>query len=90
MSCASVENMLDAPRFTPAQFRRSYSQAEVDHVVDVVLADLDRQEPRLSPDWVHEQAFPLVRFKEGYEMSEVDAWLDRAAAELRSRSEGGS
>lgn len=55
----------------------SYDVADVDALCDQLLSYLDRQRP-LSVDVVRRAAFRATRGGEGYEESQVDAFLDRA------------
>jgi DivIVA domain-containing protein len=73
--------------FTRVRWREGYDMAEVDALVERVLATLDGR-PIGSPvtaDEVRNTAFSTVRLREGYAVDEVDHFLDLAVGWLNSR-----
>jgi DivIVA domain-containing protein len=66
---------ISTARFTPVRVREGYDMAQVDDLLDRLVAALGRGEP-LTPLL---DGTPLrhVRLREGYKIDEVDAFLDR-------------
>ncbi len=63
---------MERPIFTPTRWREGYRRDEVDAAVARVMAG------ELSVDEVRDLVFPPVRNGQGYDMGEVDDWLDGA------------
>jgi DivIVA domain-containing protein len=63
---------VERPIFTPTRWREGYSRDEVDAAVARVMAG------ELSVDELRDLVFPPVRNGQGYDMGEVDDWLDGA------------
>jgi DivIVA domain-containing protein len=67
-------------RFTPTRIREGYDMAEVDELLDRVVAALGRGEPVAG--LIAEARFSVVTWREGYHKAEVDDFLAR----LRGRA----
>ena len=67
-------------RFTPTRIRDGYDMAQVDDLLDRVVAALGRGEP-VDP-LIDAAQLAHVRLREGYDSAEVDAFL----AGLRGRT----
>lgn len=78
-----VEAITNA-RFRPVRVREGYDMAEVDALLDRVVAALGRGEP-IGPV-VDAARLTHVRLREGYDIGEVDAFL----AEVRRTAPGES
>jgi DivIVA domain-containing protein len=75
-------------RFTVTRIRPGYSITEVDEFVaqiEQTLADGAQRAGTLTANDVRTVTFSTVRLKPGYDEREVDAALDRYAAELSQR-----
>jgi DivIVA domain-containing protein len=94
---------LTGPQVRGMRFRESkpgYDRGEVDAYLDTVAIALEtaarrsaplegaRPIPLLSPEAVRAQRFQETKFREGYDMGEVDALLDRAVAALTEATAG--
>jgi DivIVA domain-containing protein len=66
--------------------REGYAIGEVDEFLTQVAAALEFDPPLMRAEDVESQRFAPVRVRSGYDMDEVDAHLDRLAAELRRRT----
>ena len=80
---------LERPAFSTTSIREGYDTDEVDRAVDLILHNLALPEPRFGADQITVLRFTPVRLQQGYDMGEVDSWLDLAAAETERRSAGG-
>jgi DivIVA domain-containing protein len=76
-----VETITNA-RFTPVRVREGYDMAQVDDLLDSVVAALGRGEP-VAP-LLEGVRITHVRLREGYSIDEVDAFLDQ----LRRTAQG--
>lgn len=79
---------LQRPTFSTTSMREGYDVDEVDRAVDEILDNLSLPEPRFGADRVTGLRFTPVRLQQGYDMGEVDSWLDLAAAETARRAGG--
>ena len=69
-----VESITNA-RFTPVRLRHEgYDMAEVDGLLDQVVAALGRGEPITG--LIEGARFAHVRLREGYDIAEVDRFLE--------------
>lgn len=80
-------------RFSATRFRKGYDMEQVDIFLDRVVATLSAHEGLPNPHGIHgsgglrpqdvrEQRFPSTTFREGYDVAEVDAFLDRIVVTL--------
>jgi DivIVA domain-containing protein len=67
-----VESIRNA-RFTPVRLHEGYEMSAVDDLLDRVVAALGRGDSVL--DLLGGDPFPRVRWREGYDIDEVDAFL---------------
>jgi DivIVA domain-containing protein len=68
-----VETITNA-RFRPVRVREGYEMAEVDALLDRVVAALGKGEPVTG--LLEGARFSHVRLREGYAIAEVDAFLE--------------
>ncbi len=75
------------PQFTPGRLREGYEIAEVDALVERILATLTGRpvDRPVTAKQIREVEFTPVRFREGYDVAEVDAFLEKAEGWLRNR-----
>jgi DivIVA domain-containing protein len=78
-----VESISNA-RFSPVRLHEGYEMSAVDDLLDRVVAALGRGDSVL--DLLDGAALPRVRWREGYDIDEVDAFL----ASLRRSVEHGA
>jgi DivIVA domain-containing protein len=69
-----VETITNA-RFTPVRVREGYDMAEVDDLLDRIVAALGGGEP-VAP-LLEVVRFTHVRLREGYNIDEVDQFVDQ-------------
>jgi DivIVA domain-containing protein len=79
----------DRPTFSTTSLREGYDTDEVDRAVELILDNLALPEPRFGADQITVLRFTPVRLQQGYDMGEVDSWLDLAAAATERRRAGG-
>lgn len=74
---------MDRPSFTHTKWRAGYAIDDVDAFVQRAIASLEAQHalPMTSTE-VQDVRFTPVLLRSGYDMGEVDAWLDALAARL--------
>ena len=60
-----------------------YRREEVDAFVDRALTALGENPPSLTPEDLDAQRFRVVRVRRGYDMRQVDDWMDALAGQLR-------
>ena len=70
---------MDRPEFTRTLVREGYGRPEVDAAVERAMARA------VSADEVRNLTFPPVRYGPGYDMIEVDDWLDEVIVGLGGR-----
>jgi DivIVA domain-containing protein len=84
-------------RFTPVRLREGYDMVEVDKFLDLIEGELAARYVALAntaatsvPSFafagndISEKRFTTVRLREGYDMGEVDRFLDRAEESVRT------
>jgi DivIVA domain-containing protein len=72
-SAWAIRSMVERVRFTPVRLREGYAMADVDRLLDAVVAAAERGEP-VGPV-IDAARFTPVRVREGYDMGEVDRFL---------------
>jgi len=72
-------------RFRQTRWPAGYSVEEVDRFVAVVEDALASEVPRISSTDIATRRFTPVQLKPGYDMDEVDQYLERARLRLRDR-----
>ena len=76
-SAWAIRSLVERIRFTPVRLHEGYDMAQVDALLDEVVAAAERGEP-IAP--VIERAqFTPDRMREGYDMGEVDSFLAQLA-----------
>lgn len=68
--------------FTQRTFSEAYDVEMVDHSIDRLEQALVRGDGSVSTEDVHAVVFATVRFQAGYDMGEVDDFLDEVAIPL--------
>ncbi|RYB95860.1 DivIVA domain-containing protein [Nocardioides oleivorans] len=63
---------------------------EVDQAIDLIFDNLELPEQRFGAEHIMDLRFTPVRLRQGYDIGEVDSWLDLAAAETARRESGGA
>ena len=76
---------VERPTFTRTLLREGYDCADVDRAVDRVMESLSAPQPSLGPNEVAELVFTPRRHGSGYDMGEVDDWLDQVLVALGGR-----
>ena len=71
--------------FTSVQFREGYTKGEVEAFVGRATEALASPVPTLRPEEVRAIRFSTVRLQQGYEMREVDTYLDDLEQHLAER-----
>jgi DivIVA domain-containing protein len=69
--------------FKPVRVREGYDMAQVDDLLDRVVAALGRGEP--VGQVLDDARLSHVRLREGYDIAEVDAFLDQVRRSAPSR-----
>jgi len=72
--------------FTTVQFREGYTKREVDAFVARAVESLRSATPAMRPEDVRAVRFAPVRLQQGYDMAEVDAYLDDLEQHLSERA----
>ena len=77
---------LPEPSFSTAGLaREGYRTEAVDEFVDQLRRAVTHDPPTMAPYEVADQRFPVVRWAAGYDLREVDEYLDAARRVLRER-----
>jgi DivIVA domain-containing protein len=74
-------------RFRQTRWPAGYSMGEVDHFVTVVEDALAFGVPPISSTDIATRRFTPVQLKPGYDMDEVDQYLEEARRSLRDRED---
>ena len=87
----SAHDVLNA-RFMPTKFREGYEMAEVDQFLDQIARTLGRLEAGytsdadggrlVAPDDVRNKQFVATKFRGGYDVDQVDDFLDKVQVTL--------
>ena len=72
---------MDRPDFSPTWVRVGYAREPVDETVERIL----RRDPTMTAAAVADLAFPARMYRPGYDMGEVDDWLDEVQVALGGR-----
>jgi DivIVA domain-containing protein len=76
---------VERPTFTRTRVREGYDCADVDRAVDRIMESLSSPHPSIGAGEVAELRFKPIRFGAGYDMVEVDGWLDEVVVALGGR-----
>ncbi len=77
MSADDLVSRITGVRFTPVRFRESYAMESVDQLLDELESAASRGQPlRPVVDAAH---FPTGKWREGYDVGEVDRFLEQIA-----------
>ena len=89
----TAEDVLHA-KLATTKFTEGYEQADVDDLLDRVVATLRAVESgqppamALTADDVRDARFPVTRFREGYDQDQVDDLLQDVAVTLQQHGAG--
>ena len=74
-SYGDLVEAITTARFNPVRVREGYDMAQVDDLLDGIVAALGRGEP-VGP-LIEDTRLAHVRLREGYDIGEVDRFLER-------------